>query len=125
MTFERTIPYLNVSEKFFIEICSVFMLAFGLTVGYQIVIKGKRIDYGRYAQNPKSILGIVVPGSFVTLIIACPSFFVPIYALFKRGFNIPLVNLSIVLMFIGHYFQRYAFLVSCKIKPKYENKKSV
>lgn len=107
MPFERTIPILGISEKLFLEFNAILFIAVSLFIGYGLVFKGKRIDYGRYAPDPKSIFNIIVPGNIAATIITIPSFLIPIYAIWSRGFNVPLVNLSIVLMFVGHYFQRY------------------
>uniref|UniRef100_A0A914CT89 Steroid 5-alpha reductase C-terminal domain-containing protein n=1 Tax=Acrobeloides nanus TaxID=290746 RepID=A0A914CT89_9BILA len=106
MAFERTIPILGISEKLFLEFNAILMIVVTLFIGYGLVFKGKRIDYGRYAPDPKSIFNIIVPGNIAATIITIPSFLIPIYAIWSRGFNVPLVNLSIVLMFVGHYFQR-------------------
>ena len=107
MSLERTIPILGISEKLFIEFNAILLIAVSLFIGYGMVFKGKRVDYGRYAPNPTSIFNIIVPANIAFTIFTSPSFLIPIYAIWSRGFNVPLVNLSIVLMFVGHYFQRY------------------
>lgn len=73
-----------------------------------MVFKGQTVDYGRYAPNPKSLLNITVPPNVVA-IVAMPSFLIALYAIYTSWDKTPFVNLFIVMLFLGHYFNRYGY----------------
>lgn len=94
-------------ESDLIIFLSFFMILSGLiTAAYMLVFK-QRATYGRYGKD--AILNwLAVPARLAWFIQEAPSLLIPLgVLLFDPVVKTNYVNLSIILMFAGHYFHRW------------------